>query len=334
MNVIISNKQQSLLQGLNIDIIKSVVGEFSAEEIVSDFRNFYFQRMVLDVTAIKGYKDIKELQKLTISLDMDKVILLLDGSEESSSSEYLSKLISMGIYNFAKNADGIQYLYQNPNSYRDVAQYHQLDTPIPDAIPGAVTMAPIVETASGVRIIGIKNLNEAAGATTLTYLIVRQLQRNYNAIGVEVDKNDLMFFKHKGLFTVGNNEISGFIAKNYDKDVIIVDMNNSTLAPELVQHTIYLMEPSVIKLNKMMLVNPTILKGLGGKKVILNQSLLCSKEVLEFEYEAKAKFFFNMPPLNERDKSIPVLDAFLVKLGFLKQRSDEEEERKKILGIF
>ena len=39
---------------------------------------------------------------------------------------FISQLISMGIYNFAKDIDGIQYLYNNPNSYRDVAQYHQL----------------------------------------------------------------------------------------------------------------------------------------------------------------------------------------------------------------
>ena len=41
------------------------------------------------------------------NLDMDKVILLLDDSEESSSTTYLSKLISMGIYNFTKNVEGI-----------------------------------------------------------------------------------------------------------------------------------------------------------------------------------------------------------------------------------
>ncbi|MBQ3502189.1 MAG: ATP-dependent Clp protease proteolytic subunit, partial [Clostridia bacterium] len=42
-------------------------------------------------------KDIKTLQKLSISLDMDKIILLLDDSDpESGTPAYLSKLISMG----------------------------------------------------------------------------------------------------------------------------------------------------------------------------------------------------------------------------------------------
>ena len=117
MNVIITNKQQALLQNLNIDIIKNLNGEFEVDEIIDNFKNFYYQRMIVDITAIKNYKDIKNLQKLSIALDMNKLILLLDGSEESSSPDYLSKLISMGIYNFSKNVEGILYLYSNPNSY-------------------------------------------------------------------------------------------------------------------------------------------------------------------------------------------------------------------------
>ena len=134
MNVIISNKQQAILENLNIDIIKSLNGEFDVTQIIDEFKNFYYQRMIIDITAIKGYKNIKNLQKLSISLDMSKLILLLDDSEESSSADYLSKLISMGIYNFAKNAEGIMYLYQNPNSYRDVAQYQQLDNVVVEKV--------------------------------------------------------------------------------------------------------------------------------------------------------------------------------------------------------
>ena len=127
MNVIISNKYQSMLMSLNIDVIKSINGEFEVEEIISMFQNFYYQRMILDITAIKNYTDIKTLQKLSIALDMDKIILVLDDSAESSSPDYLSKLISMGIYNFTRNIEGIMYLYHNPNSYRDVAHIHQLE---------------------------------------------------------------------------------------------------------------------------------------------------------------------------------------------------------------
>ena len=64
------------------------------DEIIATFQNFFYQRMILDITAIKNYTDIVNLQKLSISLDMNKLILLLDGSEETSSPTFLSNLDS------------------------------------------------------------------------------------------------------------------------------------------------------------------------------------------------------------------------------------------------
>ena len=92
MNVIVSNAKKEILENLSIDIIKAVNGVFEVEELINMFKNFYYQRMILDITAIKNYTDIRTLQKLSISLDMEKVILVLDDSEESSSTGYLSNL--------------------------------------------------------------------------------------------------------------------------------------------------------------------------------------------------------------------------------------------------
>lgn len=328
MNVIISNKQQAILENLNIDIIKSLNGEFDVTQIIDEFKNFYYQRMIIDITAIKGYKNIKNLQKLSISLDMSKLILLLDDSEESSSADYLSKLISMGIYNFAKNAEGIMYLYQNPNSYRDVAQYQQLDNVVVEKV------YVNEEQPKGVRIIGIKDLTDNAGSTTLCYILTKQLSKNYNAVAIEVDKNDFRYFSNKKLISTTSNELSSVINKNNNKDVIFVDMNNSNAALGQVHDILYLLEPSTVKLNYLMTIKPRIFKELEGKKIILNQSLLSSKDVLELEYEARSKFFFNMPPLNERENDAPIVDTFLVKLGFSRQQNGEGEKRKKILGLF
>ena len=41
MNVIISNEQRNILSGLDIDIIKSISGEYEANEIVDMFKNFF-----------------------------------------------------------------------------------------------------------------------------------------------------------------------------------------------------------------------------------------------------------------------------------------------------
>ena len=72
-----------------------------------------------------------------------------------------------------------------------------------------------------------------------------------------------------------------------------------------------------------------------NKKIVLNQSLLSKKDVLDFEYESKNKVFYNMPPLDEREKDIYALNAFLVRLGFIKQQTSEEQVKKnKLFGIF
>ena len=59
MNVIIANEARDMLSQLNIDVIKSVTGVHSADEIVEMFRNFFFARMILDITAIENYNDIQ-----------------------------------------------------------------------------------------------------------------------------------------------------------------------------------------------------------------------------------------------------------------------------------
>lgn len=331
MNVIITNKYETMLESLDIDVIKSLTGEFEVDDIISQFQNFFFQRMILDITALKNYKDIKTLQKLSISLDMDKVILLLDDSSDSSSSGYLSKLISMGIYNFTKNVEGIMYLYNNPNSYRDVAHIHQLEADQ----AGPEIIVERFESSRGVRVIGIKNVTKQSGATTLTYMMKKQLEKNYNVKAIEVDKRDFTYFQDKSLISTHNSEIGNVVARHSDSDIILIDVNDSAAAEGLCHDVIYLIEPSVIKLNKLMALNSKVLSKLKDKKVILNQSLLTSKDVLDFEYESRLKIFYNLPPLDEREHEIMALNRFLVRLGFDKQQIGEEaERRRKILGIF
>ena len=53
MNVIVSNKYQNMLATLDVDVIKSINGEFEVEELVKVFTNFYFNKMIIDVTAIR-----------------------------------------------------------------------------------------------------------------------------------------------------------------------------------------------------------------------------------------------------------------------------------------
>ena len=67
MNVIIANKYKDMLMGLNIEIIKSMEGVFEVDEIIDTFSNFYFDRMILDITAIKNYTDLDNLAKAIVN---------------------------------------------------------------------------------------------------------------------------------------------------------------------------------------------------------------------------------------------------------------------------
>ena len=101
---------------------------------------------------------------------MNKVILLLDDSPKVNSAIYLSQLVSMGVYNFTKNLDAITFLMDNPNTYKDVASFHQLNISQED-IARSEREAIQNQGFIGQRIIGIKNLTEHAGSTTFTYLL-------------------------------------------------------------------------------------------------------------------------------------------------------------------
>ena len=177
---------------------------------------FFFQRMILDITALKDYKDIKTLQKLSLALDMDKLILLLDGSPEVTDPEYLSDLISMRIYNFTMNVEGVMYLYNNPNSYRDVAQYHQLDTYHTSnnvVTENSTSVSSPTVTHKALRVIGVKDITDDAGATTLVYIMKEQLERNYSVVALELNKRDFIYFSDKNMYSISDSELGNNITK-------------------------------------------------------------------------------------------------------------------------
>ena len=135
------------------------------------------------------------------------------------------------------------------------------------------------------------------------------------------------------MISTTKEEFPAILLKSKDIDIILVDINESS-TEEICDDVLYLLEPSSLKLNKLMRKNRNIFRELNGKKIILNKSLLTSSDVLDFEGEAKTSIFYNVPPLNDRVPN-KVLDAFLTKLGFGKQKNSEESSEKgKILGLF
>ena len=327
MDTVISNKYSSVLNELDIEVSKKLEGEYTVDEIISQFKNFFFNKMFLDITAIKDYKDLTNLQKLSMSIDMDKVILLLDKDDSVSDSEpFLAKLVNMGIYNFTKDQNNLMYLYTNPNVYRDVAYLQKIDIG-----ENNNTTTDSSHSVSNKRIIGIKNITDSAGATSLIYMLKKVLSSYYSVMALEVDKRDLTYFKDKDTLTVKDDEINNIISKYNSIDIFLLDLNKSN-KDYLCTDVLYLVEPSILKLNKLAIINPKIINDIKGKKVVLNKSLLSESEIADFEVETRIKVYYNIPPLNDKKDNSDILSPLLEKLGYIK-KSEETEKKKSIFDF-
>ena len=330
MNVIVSNKYQAMLATLDIDVIKNINGEFTPSELASQFNNFFYNKLILDITAIKDYKQIGTIQEISVNFDMNKVILLLDDSEEVNAPMYLSQLVSMGIYNFTRNIDAIKFLIDNPNQYKDVASYHNME--------GGMSQTPDMNGIGGVfgsmktRVIGIKNLTPHAGSTTLVYMLKRHLDQLYKVIAVELDKNDFTLFSDDSLKSISTLEFAAFVAMNQELEAIIVDLGDNGSETGCTD-VIYLIEPGIIKLNRLIREDPKVFDKLKDKKLVLNRSVLNNKDISDFEYESHSKIFFNIPYLDDKKDHHKVIDDFAIALGFARLKGNSGS-KPKLFGLF
>ena len=56
---ILEKRERGLNLEILVDLIKSLNGEFEPSELASQFSNFFFNKMILDITAIKDYLDVR-----------------------------------------------------------------------------------------------------------------------------------------------------------------------------------------------------------------------------------------------------------------------------------
>ncbi len=319
MNVIISNKYQTLLGTLNIDVIKIINGEFTVQDLVNQFTNFFYNKMIIDITAIKNYENPITMRELSMNFEMDKVILLLDDSPIVNSPAYMSQLVSVGIYNFTRSVDAIPFLIENPNQYKDVAVYQNLNPSNNDNNKQAFTQPIKMEQ----RVIGFKNVTEHAGATTLIYMLKKQLQKQYKVKAFEINNTDFEYFNDKTLESSDFMNITFKITNSSEADVILLDLNDG---PETVcTEVIYLIEPGIIKLNKLIRNDRKIFDKLRNKKIVLNKSVLNDKDVSDFEYESGSKVFYNIPYLDEKLDNNKKINEFLIALGFSRMNDDDKK---------
>ena len=348
MNVIVANEQQGQVAGLDIDVIKSITGSYSPNELVEMFKNFFYSKMVLDVTSIKNYTDIQSYKILSQGLDVEKIVFFIPEGSSLCTPNFLAKLVTLGIYNFTTNIDGVKYLLKKSNTYSDVAQIQQMgggviEEPTPSTnedddssgeggqehVQAQVQQGALARTIK----VGIRNVTDHAGATSLIYMFKKELVSVFGenkVVAIEVNKNDFQFYNDKAMISSNTQDLRNVIERYNGVSVILIDLNDfedNTVCDEV----LYLLEPGTLKLNKLVRKNKHVFAKIKDKKVILNQSLLSSKDVNELEYEAGIKVFFNLPPINDRKKN-DIITELLAKVGII--QFTKGNDSGKIFGLF
>ncbi len=349
MDIIVANVHKEELANLDTDIIKSVTGEYEAAEIGEMFKDFFFDRLIIDVTALKSNDDYNIYQRLVADLDPDKIVFLLPEGSKLCTPSFLSKLISFGIYNFTTNIGGVSYLLKKPNTYKEVEHIAKMaeakksqpvvevvdEGSVPETVPATQAVQkpdkPIKKT--GNIIIGVRNVTASAGATTLIYMMLKELSLVYgqeNVIAIEIDKNDFPFFYDKRMVSIKQGDLRATLEKYQNKKIILLDLNGCR-QDNFCSEILYLIEPSTLKLNRLIQRNRIIFSNLVGKKIVLNQSILQNNDVFDFESEAGIKVFYNMPPLDERKRNSVIADL-LAQMGLI--QSSAGDGSGKIFGLF
>ena len=135
------------------------------------------------------------------------------------------------------------------------------------------------------------------------------------------------------MISVDSSNLSNVIERLNDADIILIDMNDTT-NDDICCNVLYLLEPSIIMLNKLVKKDKNIFSKLKGSRIILNKSFLDDKAIYDLEKEAGAKFFYNIPPLDDRKKNSTVFTEFFSKLGFNNFKKNNKVNNEKIIGLF
>ena len=104
MNVIVSNKQKEILDNANIDAIKDLNGLFNVDDLINNFKNYFFTKMILDATSVVEFANPDVLRKLVSGIGAEKLIILLPENPEPP-RKFLEMLVELGIYNFSTNVN-------------------------------------------------------------------------------------------------------------------------------------------------------------------------------------------------------------------------------------
>ncbi len=292
MNIVIENLNSNIINGISIATIKRLSGVYDVGTLFNEISSLTYEKAIIDITAINNYTDINTLKSLISFIKSDKLILVI--CKDNVSDEYLKSIIEIGIYNIAYTSEHIVELYSSPNNYED-----------------AIIL--INKSTKTTKIIGFKNITKHAGSTTLIYILKKHLDKYRKVLALEINKLDFNFFYNKEMISIQDNAVDMTLEKYGNQDIILIDLNNSKNAIKYCDEIIYLVEPTMIRINESMMIDPTIFNSLRDKKVILNKCPLSGDEIKEFQGESHIKPYYILPMLNER-KNSDIINSLIYKL--------------------
>lgn len=338
MNVIVSNKQKSILDSANIDSIKDLNGLFEIDELINNCKGYFFSKIIIDATSIVDFAKENVLRKLASGIGAEKILLLLPEKPQPP-QRFCDFLVSLGINNFSTNINDIINFLKNPDAsnnlvndvydvnYSDNNSQNEdvnLNNQMNNINTNNTVMNNVGESVNDLNrdrkiVLGFKNVTLHAGSTTLIYMLKQHIENNYKVSveAFEVGNSDFKFFNVSNMYEI-NNDILELTIKNSKSSIILLDINNNDNIEYLCDDIIYLIEPSILKINKLLSEKRDVFNFLSNKKVILNKCILTNEEVSIFANEAGIKIYYSIPFVNDRIDN-HVINAFIDKLGIIKQ---------------
>ena len=188
-----------------------------------------------------------------------------------------------------------------------------------------------IYTNNGKIILGVCNIQNNDYSTKFIYSLKKQLELHQKSVlALELDKRNFIYYRTNEMESIASNNAKSYLSNNLNYDVILIDSNNNI--ENYTDDAIYLLDPSIYEINKLLYSDRMIFQKLQGKKIIFVNSLLTDQDVEQFAKEANISVYYNLPPLNDR-KDNNELDKLLAKLGIINE-TNNKSVKKGLFDIF
>lgn len=305
------------------DVVKFIENPNTYEDVIKTIDNSFDNNMYVDNSIKEGMNDVSEENEVPDNNSSDEE----NDFQHTSLGDMLSNFNLKNSYNdgnvssnsmtqsevdysmnesekeeespLSNNYDmNLSNDYEDNNNMEDQQQFGGSKNTF--LISDSIDDVSYVDNTPKKTIIGIKNVTLHAGSTSLIYMMHKMatITLKKNVLSIEIDKKDFKLYRDSKMISVEGKDIENII-ENSNDDIIFVDLNNYE-DTSFCTDVIYLVEPTTIKLNKLMIENKEIFKELRNKKVVINQSLLSNNDLRTLSSEAGMDFFYSLGPLNDR----------------------------------